>query len=248
MNTKCLAFDFVYSDTITLGPGVQEPSSFFQDGPSLSSERITDEGEQKLVHWILCNVNRRQLLLSKICTNPGHHLDSILDKEFPRSAIPRGGDIDFIVLDGNNPTQGVCIEFKKVKVRIDSNGEERVNGLNELEKLIAQGNARQSQGFWKSYICAVAVVDSHQHKTPNVFLRRGERQEFKRFYDLANMSGLHPDVGILLMEVSQPTGKSFNAMFGFGICEVRPAGILAQPIRLTEELQALFRKSMEGPA
>jgi hypothetical protein len=248
MSTGHLVFDYIYVDTATLDPKEFSAICLFQDEPSTLSSRITDQDEQILVRWLLSNDMRRQRFLSNISNGPGRYRDSIMDKEFPLSSTPKGGDIDLVLLEGDSLARAVCVEFKKVKVRIDSNGKELVNGLGGLKKLIAQGNARQSQGFWKTYICAVAVIDKHDAEAANVFARRPESQEILEFYNLISSSGIHPEVGVILMEVSQPTRKAYESMFGLGTCKVREAGVLEQPIKLTEDLQTVFRKPAGGQA
>jgi hypothetical protein len=248
MNTEQMIFEFIYRDIVTISPGVFESISFFQDEASVSVERITDEHEQQIVRWIFDDDMLRQKFLSKVSCCPGRFRYSIPDMEFDKSKAQKGGDIDLVVLEQDNPSQGICIEFKKVKVRVDSSGKEWINGLRGLEKLIDQGNARQLQGFWKNYICAIAIFDSHHFETPNVFLRRGDEEDIAKFYGLANIPERNSDVGIILVELHQPTGKSFRSMFGFGVCKVREAAVLEQPSRLTEDIQTVFRESGGGQA
>ena len=246
MSREPLFFDFVFMDTVTIGPGPLASTSFFQDGQAVSSDRIVNLWEQDVVAWILASVRRRDLLFSKICLAPGPYADSILDSEFPLTLTTQGGDLDFVMLEGGDSTQGICVEFKKVKVRIDPQGGESVNNLPGLETLIKQGNKRQSQGFRKTYICAVAVIDAHKFQTPNTLLRGMETPKVQAFYDLGSMAGIHSDVGILLIEIPQPTGKSFHEFSGFKICKIKEAGVLEQPPRLTEDLRTLFRSKAGG--
>ena len=243
MSTRLLIFDYIYVQTAKLGPGELERISLFMDQEEMSDNRITAHGESDLVSWILSNEVRRQHLFSKISHAPGRSQDGIQDRYFQLSKTPKGGDLDLVVLEGDRPSQGVCVEFKKVKIRLDSNGVEKVNGLDKLDKLIAQGNARQSQGFWKSYICGIAVIDKHKAEAANIFSRGPESQEIQKFYNLDRLAGIHADVGVLLLELTQPTGKPHDELFGLGICKVKEAGILEQPARLTEDLQALFRRN-----
>ena len=239
MSNKLLVFKYTYFDSVHLD--AEKTMKLFQDDVPYSTERITENYEQAIVKWILSNVQCRDLMFSEITDAPSAYKDSILDKSFPKSIRPEGGDIDFVMPEGGNPSKAVCVEFKKVKVRIDDDGRERVNNLDKLERLIQQGNKRQSQGFYKSYICAVALIDSHQYKSPNVFVRGMEGEDVKRFYNLDSIGGVHNDVGIILAEIAQPTGKSFNEMFGFGVCKLKDAVILEQPSRLTEDVQELFK-------
>ncbi len=239
MSKKLLAFKYTYFDSVHFD--AVKTMKLFQDDVPYSAERITDNDEQAIVKWILSNVQCRDLIFSEITHTPGAHKDSILDNSFPKSIRPEGGDIDFVMPEGDNPSKAVCVEFKKVKVQIDDDGRERVNNLSKLKQLIQQGNKRRSQGFYKSYICAVALIDSHQYKSPNVLVRGMEGKDIKKFYNLDSIGGVHNDVGIILAEIAQPTGKSFNEMFGFGVCKLKDAVILEQRPRLTEDVQELFK-------
>lgn len=246
MSRERLTFDCVFMDTVSLGPGPIGSTSFFQDGHATSPERIVELPEQEVVSWFLAINDYRDLFFSKICLSSGPYVDSVLDREFPLSLTTQGGDIDFVMLEGGDPSRGICVEFKRVKVRVDQHGEERINNLPGLETLIKQGNKRQSQGFHKSYICAVAVVDAHEFQTPNAVTRGMRSPKVQAFYELNSLSGIHNEVGILLIEIPQPTGKSFKELSGFKICKVKEAGVLEQPPRLTEDLQALFRSKLGG--
>jgi hypothetical protein len=241
MSKEPLRFDLVYLDTVTIGPGPVESVDFFQDGHAISPDRIVQLTEQEIVSWILANERFRDLFFSKIGETPGPYLDSVSDNSFPLTLTPQGGDIDFLMLDGGNPSRALCVEFKKVKVRVDPHGNERVNNLSGFETLIKQGNRRQSQGFRKTFICAIAVIDAHEFRTPNVLIRGMESQDAQAFYDLGGIEGIHDDVGILLIEIPQPTGKSFHELSGFKICRVKEAKVLEQPSRLNDDLRNLFR-------
>ena len=248
MSRESLTFDCVIMDRIVIGPGPVTSVPCFQDGHAISPDRIVDLTEQEVIAWMLASEPCRSLFFSKICLASGPYADSVLELKFPLTLISQGGDLDFVMLEGGDPTRGVCVEFKKVKVRIDKQGEERINHLPALETLIKQGNKRQSQGFRKSYICALAVVDAHEFRTPNTLTRGMGSPKVQALFELGSMAGIHDDVGVLLIEMPQPTGKSFKDFIGFNICKVKEAGVLEQPARLTEDLQALFRQSMKGQA
>jgi hypothetical protein len=244
-----LRFDFIYDDLVAFSEiGGDASASLFNDQAPRSPYRVTNEPEVQIVTWILADERRRGLFFSKMTMASGLWEDSIPDREFSGSSCPKGGDIDFVMLEGNSPKHAICIEFKRVKVRIDSDGKERINHLPGLDELVKQGNLRQSHGFYKSFICGVAVIDSHEYRTPNVFTRGMQSTEIQRFYGLAGISGLHNDVGVLLIEISQPTGKHIDEMSGFGVCVVKQAGVLEQSPRLTEDLTRLFGKKLQAEA
>lgn len=247
MSTELLAFKYTYFDCTPVD--AEKTMTLFHDDVPCSSERITNNNEQEIVKWILSNAQCRRLMLSEITDTPSEaYKDSIPDNSFPKCIRPKGGDIDFVILEDDAPSKAVCVEFKKVKVRIDRDGQERINNLGGLNQLINQGNERQSQGFFKTYICAVALIDSHQYKTSNVLVRGMNCGEVNRFYNLDSIGGIHSDVGVILAEIAQPTGKSFNEMFGFGVCTLKAAVILEQPSRLTEDVETLFKCSNRGGA
>lgn len=246
MSKEILTFKSVQVDAQTIGSSVELPLSFFCDGHSFPNERITRLEEQRAVRWLLDQESCRRLFLGELGVASCNYRDSIPDSVFDQIRHRQGGDVDFVALESESPTHAACVEFKRVKVRVHADGKETVNGLEELEKLIRQGNQRQSMGFWKTFICAIAVVDNHLLETPNTLLRRGDPRDYQRVYHLGQHTAIHEDVGILLIEVAQPSGKDFGSRFGFGICKLKEAKVLEQPPNLTECLKTYFRQSSEG--
>lgn len=211
------------------------------DDVEYSDERILRVQEQELVRGILSDRISREILFDEIDYPYGPFRDSVPDGEFPESVGRRGGDIDFVGLLGGFPSRAICIEFKKVKVKVFEDGSEKVNKLAALEQLIWQGNERRGQGFHKTYICAVAVIDSHERKTPNVLTRGASGEEIQQFYNLDCLGGIHPDVGIVLAEIVQPTGRSYKDMWGFGACLLRQASPQEQSTRITTDISSRIR-------
>lgn len=238
---RSLVFDYIHSHTVTIKPGTTS-ITLFQDDAPYSSERIPNLKEEEIVSFILADQGKRQLFLSKITSQPGLFFEALPDRELPNGVASTGGDIDLLIIENGDPSRAIAIEFKKVKIRVDSEGEQRVNNLGGLSKLINQGNQRRSQGFYKSFICAIAVIDSAEFKTPNVIVKRTNSEPTERLYNLDSAEGIHPDVGIILIEVPQPTGASYRTLSGFGVCLLRLGTPQDQPSRITNDIYSLLRK------
>ena len=234
-----LRFNYIFVDMFKLEPYQQVNA--FNDSLAISQDRVTRQIETDIVKWVINKDVCRKLLFNELSITSTLMLDGIKDKCFPNSMKPKGGDIDFICLQDNNHFQAVCIEFKKVKIRIDANGDERINHLGGLETLIQQGNLRRSQGFFKTYICVVSLIDNHLYKTPNIFTRR-KSGRYNCTYNIDEMQGINNEVGIILIEITQPTGKPYNEMFGFGTCNIKNAVGIEQSRNLTKEIEHLFRR------
>lgn len=75
----------------------------------------------------------------------------------------------------------------------------------------------------------------------NVLFRGPSRETFKRIYEFPQRESLCDDVGIVFVEIVQPTGKSFKRMVNIGVCVDRGAGVLSQPTRLTNRIKEHMR-------
>jgi hypothetical protein len=237
-NKKITATD---SNEATLNAGSLDNNSSFNNEPcDRYQQHVTDICEQDLVRWILGNSLCRQMFIPKVAQRYGQYRESIPHSKFYNSMSPKGGDIDFIILDGDNFTHAVCVEFKRIKFHVRPNGKCDINKIEELKRLIAQGNARYRQGFWKSFICPIAVIDSHEHKTSNVLVKDHESAGTRIIQKLCEMVGLQDSVGIIIVEITQPTVQSIDLMGGCAIVKVKDAIEQTQSVKLTDDLMTVF--------
>lgn len=236
-----LKFKYIYSHILTYPKEDADSLRFFHDDIFYEEDRIKNKAEQDIVRIIFSDPSKTKLIFSEINAQQGPFFDSIPDKHFKNSIIRNGGDLDIVLFEYHNPKRAICIEIKKIKINIDHEGNEKVNNIGGIGRLIHQGNTRQSQGFYKSYICAIAVIDSHEFKTANVLVKNSHSEERGKIYNLDTLSNIHPDVGIVIMEVNQPTGASYDSFSGFGVCCLRHAAPLEQPQKLSEDCEIFLK-------
>jgi hypothetical protein len=67
------------------------------------------------------------------------------------------------------------------------------------------------------------------------------RETFKEIYEFPRRESLHPDVGIIFLKVTQPTGKSFDQMSDIGMCVDKDAARLEQTAQLTNRIADYMR-------
>jgi hypothetical protein len=184
----------------------------------------------------------KEIILSAITTYPPNYLYRC---EVPKANFDAlqhdGGDVDFVGINRCIPTEATCIEFKNVKVEIDNEGNEKVTKLLKLEKLTKQGNERRGEGFFKTYVAAISSIYSANCEIYNNYLPGMNSQEAKRIYNIQNDYSLDEKVGILIVEIVQPTNKNINDTCCFGVCVARPAKPQEQNEKITSDIKRIFK-------
>jgi hypothetical protein len=159
------------------------------------------------------------------------------------------GDIDVLIVDPQLPQESVAIECKRVKIRVIAEGAHHVNLFEHVLEGVHQANALREFGFFQTYLCVIAVVDASAQQEWNIPNRGldpaathhyGEHKTLARFIAFPGREELHKEIGILLLEVIQPTGGSITELPSLGICVHHPATPQTQRSCLTNKLAAYF--------
>lgn len=133
--------------------------------------------------------------------------------------LPRhgGGDIDLLAVADADPREAVAIQAKRFKVSLCDGGERVSLDGEKLDSLIQQCNDTILCGFDRVYGLALVMIDGQLNSTVNVLHRGTSENTFRRLYQFIKSRPLNPAVGMVFVEVVQPTGAHFQE---FGLLAV----------------------------
>lgn len=214
--------------------------SLFVDNSEYDGESITKKIEEKIVLWLFNQEPAKELVFSQL----GIHRSALIKLQVKDPIIvnpsKKPGDIDVIFWEQNQPDRAIVIECKRVKVTAIDSGTDKINKIKSIKDGVIQANALHEFGFHKTYLAIIAEVDGRNRKGYNVLFRSSTPQTFSQIYDFPLRAKLHNDIGILFIEIVQPTGKEISNMAYVGICIDKQASLLEQPHHLTNLVKILF--------
>jgi hypothetical protein len=243
---KVLEFQTIAVDTLTLRKGqtihAGESTSLYGDYDESDGENVTGERESEILKWLM-ESSFRDLLLNKLDVSS----DAFIARDVARPVIenPQGkpGDIDLLICDGNRADQAIAFQCKRVKVKAFNQDDDDVNKLSNITGGVKQANfQRNNLGFHRNYLVILIEAYGKKRAGNNVLFRGPNQETFKAIYEFPMRESLHSDVGVIFIEISQPTGKSFRKMAVVGVCIDQEAARLDQPPVLTNRIRELIRE------
>ncbi|HEX8633319.1 MAG TPA: hypothetical protein VF703_04125 [Pyrinomonadaceae bacterium] len=217
-------------DSLKLQAGTQihagETFTLFSEDPGMNDESAVERDEKRIVSWLFnYQLWAKELLLNEL----GVWQDSFIATEVTAPFTQpnkKPGDIDVFICERDNPHQAIAIECKKVSVVAETTKKDIVHKVEKIGKGVSQANALRELGFYQTYLAIVTVVDGRQRNEYNT-LHRSIRDSShdthlgaqthktsKRIYEFPRREDLHDNVGIIFIEVIQPTGKNLDDKFG----------------------------------
>ncbi|MCC7075349.1 MAG: hypothetical protein IT383_28810 [Deltaproteobacteria bacterium] len=232
--------EMVVKSRATIKPGMTEVS-LLEEGPASDKLPITKRDEASMMRAITGEPAFAQLLMRKLLM-PDEGVRYALEVARPIIYKPDmvPGDVDLVCAHEQNPAQAVGVEAKQVRA-ITSNGEE--DELKRTGKIlggIRQANGLRELGFHRSYYLVLVATDGRMKTENNVFARgvRGRTvtaiQEV--IFSESGKRALHPDVGVVVVELVQPAPRAFDELSNVIATVVRMARPVEQPTQLTNRV------------
>lgn len=183
----------------------------------------------------------RNLIYAQANLDPG----SIDRLEVRRPVIEnvnrKPGDVDWLCVAPTKPHLAVAVECKRVKVRAAGLDDDHENKIRDLGRGVPQANGLADMGFHRSFLMIIILADGRARRELGQMFRGPTTQTFTRIYVFPERERLNDDVGIIFVEVVQPTGRSIGEMAYVGVCVERPARPRDQSVRLTERVREALR-------
>ena len=233
-----LKFHFSAFDTFKFP--LERPARLFSgDGPA--GDRVTAKIESEAVRWLLRTPIARDLMLEELRLPAHTYARASVTEPLIDDRNKKPGDIDLLLV-ANHAWQSISIQIKRVKVEAIDTIRDKISHrhLGNLRDLVDQANASRNLGFHLNYALVIIQVDGIARSEVNVLTRGITTGKLQRIYRLIMNSPLHPDVGVVFVEISQPTVASIDRMGMVAVCVDKPAVPLDQPNRLTERVRQLM--------
>jgi hypothetical protein len=170
----------------------------------------------------------------------GRHFFSVTRPVIPpRCSKP--GDVDWLCVDPEQPHPAMAAECKRVKVVALRDGSDHVNKIVSLGDG-TKANSLASLGFHRTFLVVLIVVDERARTEHNVVSRGMAETTFHRIYDFPQRDSLNAEVGVVYIEVVQPSLRSVNIMAQIGVCVDQQAKPREQATELTNLIRDLLRR------
>lgn len=242
---RTLVFDFRANDSLFIPAGTTIPAgskfSFFTECADVNEDDISALDEAQIMNFILAS--DRDLILSKLGVDAGSFIRCGVTRPVIADPSKKPGDIDLLICDGSRPQQTIAIQAKRVKIRAN----QRMNKLGNITDAVLQANLQREMGFHRNYLVVLVITDGRSRTENNVVFRGPTVETFGRIYDFTRNQSLHDDVGLIFIELTQPTGRSFRRMYDVGICIDKEARPVSQSATLTNRIRELMELNGVNP-
>jgi hypothetical protein len=240
--TSTIQFRFRAFDTFSAAPGatLYSPIRFFDGSGPESGERVTDRVEGQIIDWLVAFPPARELLLEELGLAAGTFVQtSVIEPLIERNRRKQPGDIDLILVP--EPHRAIAIQVKRVRMLAETTHRDSTPGrqLGNITKLIEQANGSREIGFHANYALVLVECYGVERSEYNFLARGSSPGVFRRIYHLTKDQPLHSDVGLIFVEIIQPTRTSVDRAGVVAICVDKPAIEQEQPPDLTARVRQL---------
>jgi len=229
-----LDFHCISYDTLHIPAGKLEGSyTLFNDANENNFESVANESESQIVSRLMTHYLARGLFNTQLGLGKESYYRQ--DVKDPIVTNPNSqGDIDLIIWESATPHHAIAMQCKRVKVKAVDVANDKVNKLQEVEFAVEQANKMyEIFKFNRTYLVLLIVVDGRARNEYNMMSRGATDTTFKQCYDLDALMRLKNDIGIVVVEIIQPSSSSFAKAGMFCIGLGREAKWGAQAIRIT---------------
>ena len=182
----------------------------------------------------------RHLLLNKLQLSPNVLFDFSVRKPVVENL--HHSDIDLILCEPEFPEFSIGIQCKRVKIESLNEKQDNINKLPDIKKAVVQVNKqRENLGFYRNYLLIVGQIFGRKFTNENTLFRKARPETQQRIYEFPQRESLHEDVGIIFIEIIQPTGKSYKKQVNICICLDKESARLEQTASLTNRIKELFQ-------
>jgi hypothetical protein len=96
-------------------------------------------------------------------------------------------------------------------------------------------------GFHRNYLLIISRIFGRNFTSENAIFRKARPETRHRIYEFPQRESLHEDVGIIFVEIGQPTGKSLKTQVNVCLRIDKEAARLDQSPGLTNRIKDLFQ-------
>jgi hypothetical protein len=248
---EILTYRQITFDTAHIAPGHQLKATFFDASPYSildGSARITDFDEKPIVRWLMLAPSARAIIFDELALPPNASYRPEVVQPF---YAPGTGDIDLLLCPPRSPHLAIALECKRVKVESINAGQDRINKLQGVAGGVRQANKLYNGpfAFFQTYLAIITEAEAsaqddvnipnrgvRSHTTPH----RGDTRTttFRQIVEFPGRDELDGDVGILFIEIAQPSRLSIDRQATVRVCVYRRAA-------RRDQLDAVTNRVME---
>jgi len=244
-------------DTVHIAPGQSVQARFFETYPYMDgSTRVTEFDEKQIVRWLMLCRNSRDLILEALHLPPAAFYCPEVVSPF---YAPGEGDLDLILCPPLSPDEAVVLECKRVKVESVNSDQDKMNKLQRVGSGVCQTKRLYNlHAFSETYLAIITEVDatSQDQDVSNV-LFRGVRSHstpqegdtktttFKQIVEFPGRSelysGHYDHIGIIHIEIVQPSRLSIDKRATVAVCTFRRAKQREQHRSVTQNIREIMQ-------
>lgn len=246
---EILSYRQISFDTANIASLVSPVTLFDTTYPCFDgSTRITEFDEKSIVRWLMLCPPSRDIILEELILPADAYYRSAVVRPFYASG---DGDIDLILSPRLSPHQAVALECKRVKVEIVNAGQDRINKLQDVAGGVRQANKLYNGpfAFFQTYLAVITEVAASGQDGENIPMRglrshstpqRGNTRTttFQQIVEFPGRNDLDDEIGIILVEIAQPSHLSIDRQATVRVCVYRRA-------KRRDQLDAVTNRIME---
>ena len=209
----------------------------------METASATDVQKAELAHWLFTSFAPSRLIASELGLIPEMQLVFGTDAKILAPTARGPGDIDVLAVNTTCPEQAIAVEVKRVKMPSDSYLTLQPNKLQGLEQGSKQVGLLREIGFHRSYLLVVVVADGREQTEVGFAFRGPTPALVKAVKEKLRSLKFHPDVGVVVVEVTQPVDKSIQDSGAIGFWTHHAASTIQQPLELTAKIASFLQAS-----
>lgn len=209
----------------------------------MKTPSATDVNEAELAHWLFTASVSSRPIAAELGFMPEMQLAFMMDRKVLAPTARGPGDIDVLAANAIHPEQAIVVEVKRVKMPSGSYSTSLPNKLQELEKGCKQVDLLRQIGFHRSYLLIAVVADGREQTEMNFVFRGPTPALVKAVKEKLRSLNFHPDVGVVVVEATQPVDKDIQDAGAIGIWTHQVASMIQQPSELTANIAKFFQAS-----
>lgn len=160
------------------------------------------------------------------------------------------GDLDLFLCRLYAPHEAVALECKRVKIVVVDPHTHQLNKLEDTRKGVGQANRLYAKfGFFQTYLAVLTAVEASHQDDTNIPCRGidasatpdyGQSKTFKRLVEFPVRDDLKPDIGIVFIEVVQPSWISIDEWVTIRVCVHHSAQQRTQTDSVTNQIELVM--------
>lgn len=206
---------------------------------------ISELSEQEIVKWFFSRYEIRNLIIELISGLSSEEVIYELEVKEPLLTIEERqviGDIDAIIIPKTNPEKAVIIEFKRIKIRTLETKFVKTNKISKVRnKGFSQIKKLRRFDYYKTYLGVIIEDDARNVESANTIVRNSKNSIVDSIYDINLENKLEDKTGLFFIEITQPTGESFESRFNFDITVEKEAVEIKQNNTTTQRINKMIK-------